>query len=45
MTCDCFTDGLHRWYCSVNDPDLVPGYADSADGQADAADQARQDAK
>jgi hypothetical protein len=31
----------HRPWCAMYD--LVPGYLDSADGLADAADQARQD--
>jgi hypothetical protein len=43
--CKCFAPGggRHADTCPATAPDLVPGYADSADGQADAADQARWD--
>jgi hypothetical protein len=43
--CDCFSPGggRHADWCATQVRDLVPGYADSADGRADAADQARMD--
>jgi hypothetical protein len=44
--CTCFAASLgrpHKPYCAM--ADLVPGYGDSGDGQADAADQARWDGR
>jgi hypothetical protein len=44
-TCDCFSPGggRHADWCASQQRDLVPGYWASADGQADAAAQARAD--
>lgn len=52
LTCTCSVTGPRRCprHAGHYDPfpasgDLVPGYADSADGRADARDQARMDAR
>lgn len=45
--CDCFAPGggRHADWCATVNRDLVPGYTTSADGQADAADQRKADAR
>jgi len=42
--CTCFRDP-HAFYCAKVTGDLVPGYAASRDGQADAAEQRKADAR
>jgi hypothetical protein len=45
--CTCFADGdlPHTSWCAIASPDLLPGYAGSRDGLADAADQRKADAR
>ena len=45
MNSNCFAPGggRHADWCQAIAQDLVPGYGDSGDGQADATDQARWD--
>jgi hypothetical protein len=45
--CTCFADGdlPHKSWCAIASPDLLPGYAGSRDGLADAADQRKADAR
>ena len=43
-TCTCFREP-HAFYCAKRTGDLVPGYAASRDGQADAAEQRKADAR
>jgi hypothetical protein len=38
--CNCFRDP-HAFYCAKRTVEIVPGYVNLADGQADAADQHR----
>lgn len=42
--CTCFSPE-HKFWCAKRTADLVPGYADSADGKADASDQRRMDGR
>jgi hypothetical protein len=42
--CDCFRIP-HAFYCATASRDLVPGYPASRDGQADAAEQRKADAR
>ena len=42
--CDCFRIP-HAFCCATQTADLVPGYADSPDGLADARDQRKADAR
>jgi hypothetical protein len=42
--CTCFSPE-HKFWCAKRTADLVPGYAASRDGQADAAEQRKADAR
>jgi hypothetical protein len=44
-TCWAAPSQDHKFWCGLVTPDLVPGYGSTADGLADAADQARLDSR